>query len=189
MKKATVLAVALCLLALPAAHAEREISGSTVSFDGYTLHSPTDLELNFTVHLVSSDAAWFYRVSLNLPAAWVITSLSSSDGAAVTGGVGTNVATFAVSDGACPTFGFCMGGCTLTVHVDPNGVLTSQTITYMMECDTYSTLLPMVVCSPSDPCSYDGCYDAYGTTGLVEIAPSDLTTGPVPVELQAVAIE
>ena len=63
MRKVGILVLVLCVLAVPAAYADREISGSTISFDGYTLHSATDLELNFTVNLVTTDAAWLYRAS------------------------------------------------------------------------------------------------------------------------------
>ncbi len=177
------LVIAVLLVAGLAPVEARDISGSTVTFDSYVLLSPTDLQLSFIATRTSSDLEYLDRVTIRLPPAWTITSATSTD-FDTTGGVGTSTATFSDSDYPCSGFGkSCSSGCVLVVHVDPNGVLDSQTVTWMLESDAYGGA-PQVVCSTSDPATgADVCYTGLDNSG------ADIITGPVPVELQAFSVE
>ncbi len=189
MTKTTTAMLAMALLvaglAMADDHGTEDIAGSSVSFDSYLLVSPTELMLNFSATQVTSDATWFDRVELNLPAAWTITALSSTD-FNVTGGIGTSTASFTFDDYPCSGFGIdCDPPCVLTVTVDPGGVLDSQTVTWMIEGDTWGDDPPAVVCSSGDPCAHDVCYDTLG----IDQTGTDITTGPVPVEIQSFSVE
>lgn len=163
----------------------RDVNGSTVVFDSYVNISATDLQLNFTATGVSSSLEYLDRVTIDLPPSWTITSLTSTDFDA-TGGVGTNVATFSDSGYPCSGFGkSCSSGCVLVVHVDPNGVYSSQTLPWMIEGDSYGGTPDSVVCSPGHDCNHDACYDALGSA----VESEDMVTGPVPVELQTFSVE
>lgn len=186
MKRVGVLLVVFVVVAaVSSAQGTRDLNGSSITFDSYVLLGPTDLQLNFTGTQVTTSTEWFDRVTIRLPAAWVISSATTTSGATA-GGVGTNVATFSDSGYPCSGFGFnCGSGCTFVVHVNPNGVLTSQDLTWMIEGDTWNNTPDSVICSVGDPCDdYDACY---ADAGLDQTG-ADMVTGPVPVDLQTFEI-
>lgn len=185
MRKFVVLSIIVVMMGIGVAQA-RDLNGSSVTFDSYLQVAPDDLQLNFTATQVTTSAEWFDRVTIRLPNDWTITDLTSTD-FDTNSGVGTSTADFAHADAPCSGFGVnCGSGCTLVVHVNPNGVLSSQTLTWMIEGDTYNTTPDSVICSATDPCDdYDACY---ATTGI-SAEGADIVTGPVPVELQSFDVE
>jgi len=186
MRRVLVLLMAMMAAGICSAQGVRDINGSDVVFDSYIDLGPTDLQLNFTATQVTTSTEWFDQVTLTLPAAWTINSATSTDFDS-TGGFGTNVATFSDSGYPCSGLGKdCGSGCVLVVHVNPNGVYSSQNITWMIEGDTYTSVGGSVICSPGDTCGYDVCYDGFGGS---TVEGADIVTGPVPVELQTFSVE
>ncbi len=187
MKRVLCLSVVIVFAASFSAAQTENINGSGVVLDSFTYNSATDVDLFFTATQGTSNAEWFDVVTINLPAAWTIVSLTSLD-FDTPSGVGTNSAVFAYSGGPCSGFGInCGAGCALTVKINPNGAMTPGVdATWMLEGDTWGAPNPdSVICSASDPCAFDACYATFGQdqTGL------DIPLGTVPVELMSFDIE
>ena len=186
MKKVLCL-IAVIILAVPFVGAQgRDIAGSDVVYVSHTENSPTDVDVVFLATQVTSNIEYFDRVTINLPAPWTVVSVTAPDFSA-TGGTGTGQAT--ASDDGYPCSGFgvnCDGGCIITVKINPNGNMDPGVpVTWMIEGDAWQDSPPTVLCSTSDPCSHDACYDAWtpDQTGL------DIDMVPVPVELMTFSIE
>jgi hypothetical protein len=186
MKQILCATLVLVFVATFAAAETKDLNGSSISYDGYTYNGPADVDLFFTATQVTTTTEWFDRISITFPAPWVVVSVTAAD-FDVTGGVGTATATAADSGYPCSGFGKDCGlGCSMTVKINPNGVMDPGTpVTWMLEGDTWNLTPDSVICSVSDACSYDACYATLGVdqTGL------DMTTGPVPVELISISIE
>lgn len=148
------------------------IAGSTLVATGLVQNgSLVDLTMVATNN--SGDLEWLDRITVEFPAGWTVLSLGYADlgglgSAPVTGGVGTNVATWTNSGGMCSGWGWMYssgGQVELTVSVDTGVQMAgSIPIPWMMEGDTYGAE-PNVLCSASSACAYDACYTANVATG------------------------
>lgn len=188
MKKVLCL-IAVIIIAVPFVGAQtRDLDGSTVVYTSQDDTDPNAVIVVFTATQVSVSTEWFQRVTLNLPAPWTIVSVASSFD--VSAGVGTATATFsddAYATGPCGGVGEnCGAGCLLTVVINPNGnPAPGLPVTWMVEGDTWGTAPNSVICSTSDPCSHDACYDTLG----IDQTAADIGVFAVPVELMTFSIE